>query len=69
MVELKLPKLPERTPVKLTITLPADLKSALDDYAEAYEQSYGENEPLAELIPAMLAAFLRSDRSFARRRK
>jgi hypothetical protein len=69
MAELKLPKLPERTPVKLTITLPADLKSALDDYAEVYEQSYGEKEPLAELIPAMLAAFLRSDRTFIRRRK
>jgi hypothetical protein len=69
MTDLKLPKLPDRTPVKLTITLPPDLRNALDDYAEAYEQSYGEKEPIAELIPAMLAAFLRSDRSFTRRRK
>lgn len=69
MADLKLPKLPDRTPVKLTIALPPDLKNALDDYAEAYEQSYGEKESIAELIPAMLAAFLRSDRSFARGRK
>jgi len=36
------------------------------DNAAAYEHTYGVAEPLAELIPAMLAAFLDSDRAFAR---
>ena len=30
---LKLPQLPDRIPVKLTITLQPDMKKALDDYA------------------------------------
>lgn len=69
MAELKLGRLPDRTPVKLTISVPPDLKQALDDYAALYETAYGRSEPLAELVPHMLAAFLASDREFARRRK
>lgn len=68
MADLKLAKLPDRTPVKLTITVPPDLHRALNDYAALYAQSYGHNEPVIELIPAMLAAFLDSDRAFARAR-
>jgi hypothetical protein len=68
MADLKLAKLPDRTPVKLTITVAPDLHHALSDYAALYAQSYGQNEPVSELIPAMLAAFLDSDRSFARNR-
>lgn len=68
MAELKLPKLPDRTPVKLTISVMPDLHNALLAYAEAYKAAYGQDEPVAELIPAMLATFLDSDRSFARRR-
>ena len=68
MADLKLAKLPDRTPVKLTITVTPDLHRALSDYAALYAQSYGHNEPIIELIPAMLAAFLDSDRSFARNR-
>ena len=68
MAGLKLGKLPDRTPVKLTINVSPDLKKALDDYAEAYEQIFGVAEPLTELIPAMLAAFLASDRGFAKAR-
>jgi hypothetical protein len=30
---------------------------------------YGGAEPVHELIPAVLAAFIEADRSFARRRK
>ena len=68
MADLKLAKLPDRTPVKLTITVTPDLHRALSDYAALYAQFYGHNEPVIELIPAMLAAFLDSDRSFARNR-
>jgi hypothetical protein len=47
----------------------ADLNQALSQYAEMYRSAYGEAEPVAELIPFMLAAFLESDRAFARARK
>lgn len=68
MADLKLAKLPDRTPVKLAITVTPDLHRALSDYAALYAQTYGRDEPVTELIPAMLAAFLDSDRSFARNR-
>lgn len=69
MAELKLAKLPDRTPVKLAITITPDLQNALRDYAAIYAQAYGTEEPVVELIPAMLAAFLESDRNFARARE
>ena len=68
MADLKLGKLPDRVPVKLTVAIMPDLHQALQDYAALYAQTYGSQEPVAELIPAMLASFLESDRAFARRR-
>ena len=69
MSELKLGKLPDRTPVKITITLGPDLNSALRDYAAIYRAAYGEAESVADLIPFMLSGFLESDRGFAKARK
>lgn len=69
MVELKLGKLPDRTPVKITFTAPPDLARALQVYAELYRESYGEAESVSELIPYMLQSFLDSDRGFAKGRK
>ena len=68
MADLKLAKLPDRTPIKLTIGLMPDLHQALIDYAALYAQAYGREEPVVELIPAMLGAFLEGDRAFARAR-
>jgi len=68
MNALRLPKLPDRTPVKLSISILPELHQRLQDYAAAYAEHYGSEEPVVELIPAMLAAFLDSDREFARRR-
>lgn len=68
MPELKLQKLPDRTPVKLTISITPDLNQALADYARLYAEVYGREEGIADLIPAMLAAFLDSDRAFLRHR-
>ena len=65
---LKLDRLPDRTPVKITILVPPELNRALADYAEAYAAAYGEAEPVGELIPAILSAFLHSDRAFLRAR-
>ena len=69
MAELKLGKLPARTPVKLTIGITPDLHHALAAYAAVYRDTYGEDEPVTELIPHMLAAFLASDRGFAKARE
>jgi hypothetical protein len=69
MAELRLRKLPDRTPVKITISISPDLSQALGAYAEIYRDTYGEAEPVQELIPAMLASFLDSDRAFVQRRK
>lgn len=68
MTDLKLARLPDRTPIKLTISIMPDLQQALTDYALVYARNYGQEEPVTELIPAMLAAFLDSDRGFARAR-
>lgn len=64
MVELKLPKLPDRTPVKITIVASAELNRDLQEYADAYSATYGNTESIAELIPFMLAAFIANDNEF-----
>ena len=69
MSELKLGKLPDRTPVKIAITVSPDLNQALRAYAAIYRTTYGEAESVADLIPFMLGAFLESDRGFAKARK
>lgn len=69
MPELKLPKLPDRAPVKMTILLQPDLSRQLHAYAEFYEEIYGETESLPNLIPFMLRAFIVSDREFMKRSK
>lgn len=69
MANLKLGKLPDRTPSKITITVSAELGQALKVYAALYRQTYGESETVAELIPFMLAGFLEGDRAFAKARK
>ncbi len=69
MPEIKLPRLPDRTPVRLTITISPELKKALDAYAAYYEVSYGQQETVAELVPAMLIQFLASDRGFTKARE
>ncbi|MES2443997.1 MAG: DUF2274 domain-containing protein [Pseudomonadota bacterium] len=69
MAELKLAKLPDRTPVKLTIHLSPQLHGDLTRYAAAYRETYGQEEAVADLIPAMLAAFLESDKAFNKGRQ
>jgi hypothetical protein len=66
---LKLGQLPNRQPVKLTITLSADLRKALDDYAALYAREFGAEEPVAELVPFMIESFLKGDAGFRRARK
>lgn len=68
MAGLRIDKLPDRTPVKLTISILPELNDALADYAAIYAETYGQNDPITELIPAMLHAFLDGDRGFKRNR-
>jgi hypothetical protein len=66
---LKLARIPDRTPVKLTIHIAPELNDALKDYAAAYQEAYGASAPVAELVPAMLASFIETDREFMRARQ
>jgi hypothetical protein len=68
VADLKLPRLPDRRPVKLTISILPHLHQAIVEYAVLYSQAYGREEPITELIPAMLEAFLEGDRVFAKSR-
>lgn len=69
MAAMRLGKLPDRTPVKVTILVSPELHQALLDYAALYEEMYGQAEPVQEMIPAMLTSFLEGDKLFARRRR
>jgi hypothetical protein len=69
MAGISLRQLPDRTPVKLTINLMPDLSACIGEYAAFYREQYGREESVAELIPAMLAAFLDNDRAFQRLRR
>jgi len=70
MAELKLARLPDRTPVKIAITVTPDLDAALREYLALYRSTYADSTTtVADLIPAMLEAFLNSDRAFVKARK
>lgn len=69
MPELRLSKLPDRTPVKISIWVTPDLHAALTAYADAYQATYGNTESVAELIPFMLSAFIAGDNGFRKARR
>lgn len=69
MAELKLAKLPDRTPVKISIVVSPELNKKLSAYAQAYKEAYGDDENVAELIPFMLDQFLATDRGFRNKRR
>lgn len=64
MTTIKLPQLPDRTPMRLTVTVLPDLHQLLNEYAAHYSSVYGKDVSLAELVPAILANYLESDRGF-----
>jgi hypothetical protein len=66
MPELKIGRLPDRKPVKITISVSAALDKRLHSYAEAYRAAYSEDEKVGDLIPFMLDQFLDGDRGFAK---
>ena len=66
---LKLKPLPNRTPVRLTLSISPELSNALTDYAAIYAETYGQTEKAESLAPHMLEAFLASDSGFKRARR
>ncbi|UFW46433.1 MULTISPECIES: DUF2274 domain-containing protein [Bradyrhizobium] len=63
---MKLAKLPDRTPVKMTIVLTPGLAQRLREYAVFYAETYGAREEVVDLVPFMLEAFLDGDADFKR---
>ncbi|MBR0713951.1 DUF2274 domain-containing protein [Bradyrhizobium liaoningense] len=63
---MKLAKLPDRTPVKMSVVLTPSLAQRLREYSVFYAETYGNKEEVTELIPFMLEAFLDSDADFKR---
>jgi hypothetical protein len=70
MAKLKLGKIPDDKPVKVTIDLPASIHRDLVTYAAALGREIGQGaiEP-AKLIAPMLARFMATDRTFAKLRR
>lgn len=64
MADLKLAKLPDRTPVKIMFKATPELNRSLEAYAAFYRETYGEAEAVPELIPYILEAFLKGDSAF-----
>ncbi len=66
---LKLAKLPDMTPSKMSVSLPPGLMADLTIYASLYEQTYGEKQAVSALIPSMLTSFLASDSGFKKAKR
>ena len=66
---LRIAKLPNLTPVKLTVSLEPEVHQMLEDYAKIYGDNYGEAVKPAELVPTMISGFLATDNGFKRARK
>jgi len=66
---MKLDKLPDRTPVKLTASFaPAD-HADLALYAQLYAETYGETVEPANLVPSIVRAFLAGDAAFKKAKR
>jgi hypothetical protein len=66
---MKLARLPDRTPVKITFLVSPGLARSLALYAQYYEEVYRQTESISDLMPYALEAFLESDRGFVKFRR
>ena len=66
---LRIGKLPDLTPVKMTVSLDREVHELLEDYARIYGESYGEAVKPADLVPFMVSGFLATDNGLKRARK
>lgn len=67
--ELKIGRLKDKKPTKITIDVDPDLLADLTDYARVYEQAYGQSADVKALIPSMLRALMDGDAGFKRARR
>jgi hypothetical protein len=68
MPDLKLGKLPNRTPVKMTISVMPDCEEALRDYATIHSAQHGIDSTPADIASAMVEQFIVNDREFVKAR-
>ncbi|MDR6623810.1 DUF2274 domain-containing protein [Caulobacter segnis] len=66
MPDLRLGKLPNRTPSKLTLSLWPELDERLRLYAERHSAQTGQVVSAADIAPHILADYIEGDREFAR---
>ncbi len=64
MTGLKIRKIPDRTPVKITLSLPPEIHSDLLIYAEIYQKEHGSVETPQILAVQMITSFIQSDGGF-----
>lgn len=68
-MNLKIGALPDRTPVKVALSLPPDVHAALQDYAAIHTKDFGSEATVSDLAALMIERFLDSDAAFKRERK
>ena len=68
-MSLKIGAIPDRTPVKVTASLPPEVHEALQDYAAIHACEFGQEAPVGDLAALMIERFLNSDIAFKRARK
>ncbi len=69
MSKLKLGPLPDDKPVRMTISLSAEIHRNLVDYAEIHGRETGRQVEPAKLVAPMLERFMATDRGFAKARR
>lgn len=68
-MSLKIGAIPDRTPIKLSLSLSPDVHDALQDYASIHAKEFGQNAQVTDLAALMIERFLASDTQFKRARK
>jgi hypothetical protein len=63
-MKIKLGKLPNACSVKIAISVPEELKSQLDRYAQLHSQTWEQKVDAAALVPHIVAQFLANDPAF-----
>ena len=68
MPKLKLGPLPDEKPVKVMVTLSAELAGLIASYGAAVGSADGKAPSIERLIPPIIERFIRGDRAFMRGR-
>jgi hypothetical protein len=66
--KLKLGPIPDDKPVRVTITLSAELAALLRSYADAVGSRSSKPLTVERIVPPMLERFIKTDRAFMRHR-